>query len=290
MRVQSIPKGGQRMSISLWLIAIASGLAAGAGSFVLFLRIPEKWIRDYEPDDEPQIPLPEPRLRFLPYGLLWILLCIALSAQAVSAYGPSPVAFLCVLSLVPLAIVFVADFMTRIIPDQAVIALAFLGVLFWCVSRFAPGTAVVPGSLGTGFPWYLDAANRIGGALLGGLFLLAVGYVGSRLAGGVDAMGMGDVKLLAAAGLLVGVLGLLPLFLVAFVTGAVFAIPALIRKYGHRGSSAGSNTNGDTDGEEPSPGRDGTMPFGPFLVIGVLTVLFFGNFLSGLAGWYLSLF
>jgi prepilin signal peptidase PulO-like enzyme (type II secretory pathway) len=268
------------MTAALWSVSLVVGLAAGVGSFALFLSIPESWIREDEPDEEPVAPLPKPRLRLLPFGLLWILTCVALSAQAFSSWGNSWIAALCVLSLVPLSIVFVSDCMTRIIPDQAVVALAVLGVLFWALGLIPSLHGALPGMFSATAPWYLEALNRIGAALAGGLLLLVVGWIGSRMAGGAEAMGMGDVKLLAAIGLLTGIWGLLAVLLVAFVTGAVYAVPALMRKYRRR----------PVDTEEAGDLPDGTMPFGPFLVVGGLSVLFFSDQLQAVASWYLSVF
>ena len=265
------------MTAVSWALSIALGIATGVGSYAIFLTMPESWIRDDEPGEEPDGPLPKPRLRFLPFGLLWVLACTALSVQSFATHADGWVAALCVLVLFPLSIVFVSDCLTRIIPDQAAAALAVFGVLFWAIGLVPSLSGSVPGLLANGAPWYLEALNRLGAALAGGLLLLAVGWIGSRMAGGVEAMGMGDVKLLAAIGLVSGVWGLLAVLLVAFVTGAVYAVPALLRKYCRRPAST-----------EPLP--DGTMPFGPFLVVGLLAVLFFSDQLQAVAAWYLTTF
>ena len=59
--------------------------------------------------------------------------------------------------------------------------------------------------------------------------LFIAGWIGEKIVKR-EAMGMGDVKLLAACGLMVG-LRLLPLLLVlSFVLAAFVALPLLIRK------------------------------------------------------------
>ena len=70
---------------------------------------------------------------------------------------------------------------------------------------------------------------------------------------GKEAMGFGDVKLMAALGLFFGLKNILVVTLVSFVFGAVFGVIFLIIK---RGQS------------------DGYIPFGPFIVIGAVILMF----------------
>lgn len=69
-------------------------------------------------------------------------------------------------------------------------------------------------------------------------------------------MGMGDVKLLAACGFLLGWKLIVFAFLTASVTAAVYAVIMMIRKAAHKNSE---------------------IPFGPFIAAGVLSAIFFGN-------------
>ncbi len=279
------------MTLDAALVYALLGLCSGTLSYFLFLRMPERWMRDVEPEGE-VVPLPSPRLRFFPLGLVWILVCAGLSVQALATHGSGVVAVLCAVALVPLSVLFATDCLTRILPDQGVVALAVVGVVLFALDLVPSLAGAVPGSLSAGTPWYLEAASRVGAGLAGGLLLIGVGWIGSRLfAGGREAMGMGDVKLLAAAGLVSGIVGLLAVLLVAFVTGAVFAVPALVRKYGHRSEEPEEGAEADATADaDAAPVPDGTMPFGPFLVLGVVAVLFFQNVLAGIASWYLSLF
>ncbi|MBC5824654.1 MAG: prepilin peptidase [Candidatus Eremiobacteraeota bacterium] len=102
----------------------------------------------------------------------------------------------------------------------------------------------------------------LGAALFGGIYLLTRG----------KGMGLGDVKLAMAAGLFLGLAASIAAFLSAFVIGSLLAVPVL---------AAGSR------------GRRDALPFGPFLVLAILLVLFapasiFGpfesyrNFIGGL--------
>ncbi len=114
----------------------------------------------------------------------------------------------------------------------------------------------------------LIAALKAGGfpldtllaSLLGALFLLVLRYVTK---GG---LGLGDVKLAALLSLYLGTAGLILAMLLAFVTGGAIGGLLLLTKQRKRNE---------------------TIPFGPFLALGALLSLLFGN---TLIDWYLSVF
>jgi leader peptidase (prepilin peptidase)/N-methyltransferase len=81
-----------------------------------------------------------------------------------------------------------------------------------------------------------------------------------------EGLGFGDVKYAAAAGLLLGWQKLIPAILVASVVGAVCMITA------NRIHHANKHTE---------------YPFGPFLALGTLLTIFFGN---AAICWYIGLF
>jgi leader peptidase (prepilin peptidase)/N-methyltransferase len=91
----------------------------------------------------------------------------------------------------------------------------------------------------------LDALE--GSAIAGGAFLLI--YLATRGRG----MGLGDVKLAAALGLALQVSSAVALVAASFIAGATIALPVLV---------AGSR------------GRRDALPFGPFLVIAGLALVF----------------
>ncbi len=276
-----------------WVAAGAAGALAGALAFLALVTMPERWLRDAVPGPEPESPLPDPRIRFLPFGLLWILASGALGVRALAALGPGAALVVGLVALVPLGVLFAADCLTRILPDQAVVGLAALGVLCFFLDLVPSLSGTLPGSLPAGSPWWLGALDRLGAGAAGGGLLLLVGWIGAKAAKR-EAMGMGDVKLLAAAGLVTGLAGLVGVLLVGFVTGAVLAVPQLVRKYaGRRRKDAAADAAPDgapDDASDDAPEPDGTMPFGPFLVLGVVAVLFFGDALRSVAAWYLSMF
>jgi leader peptidase (prepilin peptidase)/N-methyltransferase len=79
-------------------------------------------------------------------------------------------------------------------------------------------------------------------------------------------MGMGDVKLAAVMGLYLG-RSVAPALLIGFAVGALVGIVMMAR----RGASA----------------RKQAVPFGPFLALGGLVALWWGN---ALVDWYLTTF
>jgi leader peptidase (prepilin peptidase)/N-methyltransferase len=115
-------------------------------------------------------------------------------------------------------------------------------------------------------PILVSVAGGALGAVVGGGFLWLVGEIWKRLRG-VDAMGLGDVKMMAAVGMLLGWrLTVLSTFLGAFA-GAVIGIVLISRQK-------------DKDMQTQ-------IPFGIFLGIGSVIALLFGD---RLVSWYLSTF
>ena len=114
--------------------------------------------------------------------------------------------------------------------------------------------------------WGLSLSGAVLGALVGGGFLWLVGEAWKRLRG-VDAMGLGDVKMMAAVGALLGWrLTLLSIFLGAF-SGALIGGVVVIRQK-------------DRDLQTQ-------IPFGIFLGIGTIISMLFGE---QLIAWYVATF
>jgi leader peptidase (prepilin peptidase) / N-methyltransferase len=121
-----------------------------------------------------------------------------------------------------------------------------------------PGIAVgLAVSTLTGRPGWLD--SLVGVVIGGGIFLLII--VASR--GG---MGGGDMKLGAMLGAFLGWKLVLVAILIAILAGGVFAIVVLLLR---------------------RKGRKDAVPFGPFLALGGVVSLFWGE---GLLAWYLGTF
>ncbi|HEY4640421.1 MAG TPA: prepilin peptidase [Thermoanaerobaculia bacterium] len=102
------------------------------------------------------------------------------------------------------------------------------------------------------------------GALLGAAIPLAI-IATYWLIRHVEGMGLGDVKLLAMIGAVVGWRAVPAVLLLGAISATIIAVPAVLRS---------------------KQGMQLPIPFGVFLGLGFLAVLFFGHTLSG---WYLSL-
>lgn len=137
------------------------------------------------------------------------------------------------------------DFDTQLLPDDITLPLLWLGLIF---------------NLNTGFT---DLKSAVLGAIFGYLILWSVYWL-FKLVTGKEGMGYGDFKLLGAIGAWFGWQLLPAVILLSSVLGAVIGI-GMIALRGKTGNTA--------------------IPFGPFLALGGIAALFFGQ---QLAGFYLS--
>lgn len=153
-------------------------------------------------------------------ALFWTLCALLL---------PDPVSAL-TLSLLGTALLFLAlvDAQWRYLPDAGVLLVALL--------------ALMPGRM--------DLIDSLSGGLTFGLLALGVRWlVGRRL--GREALGLGDVKLMAAAGLWLGPFGLPPFLVMSGLTGIVHVLLLRVRR------------------QEIGDG----VPFGPALCLSLLACL-----------------
>lgn len=137
------------------------------------------------------------------------------------------------------------DFDTQLLPDDITLPLLWLGLLF---------------NLNNGFT---DLKSAVLGAVFGYLILWSVYWL-FKIVTGKEGMGYGDFKLLGAIGAWFGWQLLPAVILLSSVVGAVIGIGMII----FRGKSGGT-----------------AIPFGPFLALGGIAALFFGQ---QLAGFYLA--
>jgi len=134
------------------------------------------------------------------------------------------------------------DFEYRIIPDEVSIGGMVIGVIF---------SLIIPELHGVQSP-FLGVGYSLLGLLVGGGSIYLMGVIGDFVFK-KETMGGGDVKLMAMVGAFMGwKLALLTFFLAPFY-GAGFGIVEKIRT------------------------KDSTIAYGPFLIMGALTSLFWGE-------------
>ena len=131
-----------------------------------------------------------------------------------------------------LAVVYSVDYRFQLIPDEAHIGLSLIAILNLIVG-------------------YGNLVDSILGALIGGGIFLAISVI-ALLIYKKEGMGFGDVKLMAALGLLFGVEKILVITLVSFFIGAIIGGSLLIF------TKKESNSY---------------IAFGPFIVLGSLIMM-----------------
>jgi len=172
--------------------------------------------------------------------------------------GFTPFALIWVIALLVLLVMSFIDVRHYVIPDALTIIIALLGVavaailMIGDVSRFTiiPGTFLGDYALVFSFtdnPWLARLfAAFIGGAFFSSIILLSRG----------KAMGWGDAKFVGAIGLLMGWPDTLMAIMIAFIVGAIVGILMLVSK--------------------KKKFKD-ILPFGPFIALGVIMVVYFGH-------------
>lgn len=164
--------------------------------------------------------------------------------------------FIAVAALVSMTIVLIyIDLEIQILPDVIDIPGIAIGLLMGWLNFGAlyPELLLAPTLL-----------DSVAGAIAGAGVLLAIG-LSYKLVRKIEGMGLGDVKMMAMLGAVVGWEPLFPLLLIASVTGAVTGLLLAMKS---------------------QQGMKVAVPFGVFLGIAFLIVLFFG---PTLWRWYLAL-
>lgn len=150
-----------------------------------------------------------------------------------------------------LIVIAAIDARTRIIPDEANLAIFFLGLARLFTGYLGPHDSFFKYNaywFQVSTPLWL---NQIVGLLVGlAIFGLIILVTRGR------AMGMGDVKLAAAAGFLLGWPDILIATMLAFIIGGVASLILIARQ---------------------KKGLKDMIPFGPYIVAGLFLVMFFGE-------------
>ena len=287
------------MDLTTTLIFAAAGILSGLAARVAFLNMPDRWLLDY---DETEAPKGFAQMRAFPFiyqGLLFTLLSMLLYARipTVSVGGWQIASAMIAVPI--LLLILVADWKTRIIPDQLTIFL------------IVPGLLGIIGRLKAGEPLLKAAGQALLAALIAGGALLLIGLLGQFIMKR-EAMGMGDVKMIAAAAFLTGLANLPSLVLLSFLTAALIAVPLMVRRMIRSARSAHQNnpdatqsTSDETviehsvsnpsetleiETPELDSEEDTAIAFGPFIAISALLLILFHSQIGQLASAYWSLF
>lgn len=171
-----------------------------------------------------------------------------------------------ILAVLALILLSIIDFRLSIIPDQINIFLGLLGIAAIIVQSYFNKFGPLEGSFLKNYALFFGLRDNVwlnhlfaaflGAAIFGVIIFLTRGR----------GMGMGDLKLAGALGLLLGWPDILMTIVLAFITGGfIGAILLILRKKTMKSS----------------------VPFGPFIVLGVFLTFFFGH---EILKWYFNLF
>lgn len=166
----------------------------------------------------------------------------ALAGLIACKFGYTGMAFAALLFTFALIALTFIDFDTQLLPDDITLPLMWLGLVY---------------NLNTGFT---DLHSAVVGAIAGYLILWSVYWL-FKLVTGKEGMGYGDFKLLAAIGAWFGWQMLPAVILLSSIVGSVVGISMIVFA---------------------KHGRNVPIPFGPYLALGGIAALFFGQQLSHL--------
>ncbi|WP_034451205.1 prepilin peptidase [Butyrivibrio sp. AE2032] len=214
-----------------YLFAIVAGVLAGALITYLFGIFPDKWLQDYGVTPEDPDYRPSKRMRPFPEGLIACCFCTICYCVAVffckQVYIDTfrPMHLTVIFLVVPvLNLVMMSDKLNRIIPDQFTIFIGFCGLL-------SVAADVLEGSVwfSPDVKWWIPVLNKVIASVVGGGVIWLIGFLSITFLG-KEGMGMGDVWLLVATGLITGCYGLIVLIYVSIFSALIFAVPLLVRK------------------------------------------------------------
>ncbi|MCG3176237.1 MAG: Type 4 prepilin-like proteins leader peptide-processing enzyme [Candidatus Omnitrophica bacterium] len=180
-------------------------------------------------------------------GISWVYPAVELAGAALFAlfyttFGLTPAGVVYLSMALALLVETVIDMRYQIIPDEITLPGMVIGLIVSTVWPSLHGSEV----------WWGGALASLAGLLAGGGFLYLAGTLAEKILK-KEAMGGGDVKLLAMIGAVIGWQGVLWTVLASSFTGAIAGL-----------------TLRWTTGEE-------RIPFGPYLALGAVLYIFFGQ-------------
>ena len=242
------------------IIFFLTGLVFGTGLMLAFQRMPAQWLMDYGDEDHEAVAVARRKFFRFPFPGVFLLVLADGLVFAISwlVLGPVPDLVVILFLAQPLLLIMVSDLLTRIIPDQLVLALIPGGIALWLID-----------SLSGRSEWLAGLGLRVLAGLTAGFFLFGCGWLAAKIMHR-EAMGMGDVKLLAACGFLTGLADLPFLFFLSFITAALVAVPMLLKRL-------------------RNPDAEPEIAFGPYIALATLLVLVLNSKLHRLWLLYLGL-
>ena len=172
-----------------------------------------------------------------------------LTVSVLQRFDMGAVGFVYLALVYALIVASFVDFEFQIIPDEISLGGLALGVILSVLLPSLHGTTVR----------LLALERSVIGLLIGGALLYGTGFLG-ELVFRKEAMGGGDVKLLAMAG---SILGWKTVTVCFFISPVLALIPGLIVLFVKRSH---------------------VIPYGPFLSLGLVAALFFGDALLRVSG------
>ena len=182
--------------------------------------------------------------RYFVVELMMASLAVALYYQ----FGFSLAFIVSFIFVAALIVISFIDLDVRIVPDVISLPGIVAGLSFSVLARYG---------INDPFELIPSPLNALIGVLAGGGFLLALAWAYEAFTG-VEGMGGGDIKLLAMIGAFLGWASIPFTLFFASLTGSVIGLGFMIGK---------------------GVGRRFALPFAPFLCLGALLYLFFGNVL-----------
>jgi leader peptidase (prepilin peptidase) / N-methyltransferase len=254
------------MSLLLPIYAFAIGAIVGSFLNVVIHRYPREESIVFPPSKCPQCSTPIRAFDNIPI-VSWAILrgrCRACREPISLRYPLVELAN----ALFYLATFYRTGVSVAFVPIAAIVSMFIVLIYIDAEIQILPDVIDLPGiAIGVAIGYFglgeltsgLVLAHSLIDSLLGAgigagvLLTIALAY---KLLRHIDGMGLGDVKMLAMIGAVMGAEALLPVLLIASISGAVCAIPLALRH---------------------AKGMQLAIPFGVFLGFGALAVLFFGS-------------
>ena len=189
------------------MFLLPAGVASGLLCCVILNRIPAEWLCDYDETPSPEL-LSGKRYSVKKHGfILGAVIGLTFAAMTITN-GVSQQQLISIFMCFALALVAAADAKYTIIPDQFTAAAAFIALDFAIIDCFSQKMIL--------HAWY----EPLIGAAVGGGILIALDLFSMAVLK-KEGFGFGDVKLLAALGLMFGWKYIFILLIVASLIAAV---------------------------------------------------------------------